>query len=279
MTGKNHIERELLLRYAMSEAPILDVREETKLALEDVRYVERHLQECTACQRQLELLKEAVEAGDHLLSKIVESHLHVAAVETVRPKKYPLLKWGLVLGPAVGVGVAFFFLSPTGRAFINPSIRVHASVESEVPASIQEVTKGVSPMADGAFRFSEGDYAGAVESFKRAASASPEDGDRGLARLNIGLTFLSMAEHRELGLFYKFDAELVDSALAHLNASLSMTTIHPRMQETALYFSAKAHLMRNDPAAALVPLEACVAIRGMKFREAEKLLKEIQNYL
>jgi len=278
MMGKNHINRELLLRYAMSEVPIYSEHEETKLAVEDVRYVERHLQECGECRQQLGLLKDAVETGDQLLAKILETHFHHPVTPVVKPRKFPRKTWGWVLAP-VGFAVVAFFLFPTTiRQWINPSVRGHASVENELSASVGEVTRGVSAVNQGANRFVEGNYSGAIESFRKAATSN-ESGDRGLAYLNIGLTFLAMAEHRQLGLFYQFDPQLADSALAYFAASLPLTTLYPRMQDTAFYFSAKAHLMREDLAAARESLDACIAIGGEKSEAAQKLLMEVRRHL
>jgi tetratricopeptide (TPR) repeat protein len=275
MMGKNHVERELLLRYAMSEVPIVGVREENKLALEDARYIERHLLECPACQQEVELFKDAVEAGDELLANVVEKHFHGQDVRVVTPKKFPIKTAGWIAAPALVVVALLFLASASMRSLINPPLRVQASVENELPSSINEFVKGLDTMADGAAHFLDGDYAGAVACFREASISAEEDSKRGLAHLNMGLSFLAMAERRELGLFYEFDRELADSALAHLDACLELTKPFPFFQEAALYFSAKAHLMRNDPAAARTSLEAGKAIRGPKHQAVVELLREL----
>jgi hypothetical protein len=277
MMGKNHVDRELLLRYAMSEVPIVGVREETRLALEDTRYIERHLVECPVCQHDFEVLKDAVEAGDELLANVVEKHLGGPEVRVVTQKKTHLKMAAWIVIPAICGVLALFMVSASMRSLINPALRVHASVENELPVSLTESVKGVDTMAEGAIHFMDGDYPGAVSSFRNSAASSTEDTQKALAHFNMGLTFLAMAEHRKLGLFYEFDRELADSALTHFDACLQLTQIFPRMKATALYYSAKAHLMRNDPAAARKSLEVCKAMRGFKYQEASNLLQELQG--
>jgi tetratricopeptide (TPR) repeat protein len=279
MTEKSpvHIEQQLLLRYAMSAVPIAGAREDEKPSAEDIRYIEQHLKECSECRRRAEVLKEAVVAGDRLLSKIVADHSDESAREAFTV--LALKKLRPFLFPAAATAVALTVLSIMVPPWFNPPFATQATVHQEVAQSLSTVTRSVSPMSDGAGYFEDGEYEQALGSFRVAASSANESSERGLAHLNLGLTFLRMAEHRQLGLFYTFDQELADSALTHLAKSLELSAAFPPMQETAYYFLAKAHLMRNDPRSAGSALQACIDLQREKAAAAQKLLDELSERL
>ncbi len=274
MMGKSHVDRELLLRYAMSEVHTSSAHDQNQLAIEDVRYIERHLQECADCQQQVVLMKDAVQVGDQLLTNIVEKHFYKPIPKVTRPRfSFDSLRIGWAPGLSAAFAVLAICLFLPG--WINPPFAPQATVNDEVGESFFSLTRGFSSLGDGAMRFSEKNYEAAIVSFRKSIHSEKEIKDRGLAHLYLGLTFLKVAENRRLGLFYSFDQGLADSALAHLKASMKLNDAFPLMQETALYFSAKAHLMRNDAGAASEALHTCAGMGLDKAQAAQKLLEEI----
>jgi len=274
MMGKSHVDRELLLQYAMSEVHTSIAHDWSQVASEDVRYIERHLQECSDCQQQLELMKDAVQIGDQLLTSIVERHFYKPSPSSVRPRfSIDKLRIGWLRG--LSAAIAVILLCGFLPGWINPPFAPQATVNNEQGVSELSMTRALSALNEGALRFNEGNYAAAIESFRKSIQSEDEIEDRGLAHLYLGLTFLKVAENRRLGFFYSFDQALADSALAYLNASLKLNDSFPLMQETTLYFSAKANLMRNDVRAASEALKACAEIGLEKSQAAKKLLEEI----
>ena len=270
-----HVEHELLLRYAMSETPIPGMSAEEGLGLEDRRYIERHLKTCAECRERVERLKVAVEAGDRLLSKAATDHLGEPAPNLLR--KFPLQKIrpALLLAAALVLVIAIF--SMFIRPWLNPPFASQAAVRDEVNESVVAVVMGMSDMNAGAAHFAKGNYQKAIASFRAATVSEEHASGRGLAHLNLGMTYLKVAEHRKFWLLYKFDRQSADSALVHLTASLQLTGEFPRMRATAFYFSAKAHLMRNDPAAAREALQACTSMKSEKFAAAKQLLEKLST--
>jgi len=274
MMGKSHVDRELLLRYAMSEVHTSVAYDQSQIATEDARYIERHLQECADCQQQLALMKDAVQVSDQLLTKIVEKHFYKPSPKIALPRfSFDKSRIGWAPGfSAVIVAIVICIFLP---GWINPPFTSQATVHDELGEFALPMPRNPSALNDGTAHFNEGNFAAAIESFRKSIHSKDEIADHGLAQLYLGLTLLKVAENRQLGLFYSFDQGLADSALAHLNASMEINSAFPRMQNVALYFSAKAHLMRNDARAASEALSDCAAMGLEKSQTAQKLLEEI----
>lgn len=276
MMGNNHVDRKLLLRYAMSEVHTSIAHDRSQIALEDARYIDRHVQECAHCQAQLALMRDAAQVGDELLSKIIEKRLFNHSPQIVKRRvslEELLSRWA----PRVAGAIAVVFVCILLPSLINPQYARQATVEYELGKSELPSPRKPSGLNQGAAYFNKGNYAAAIESFQRSIQSEDEIKDRGLAHLYLGLTFLKVAENRRLVFFYSFDRSLADSAVAHLNAGMKLNAAFPLMQDAALYFSGKAHLMRNDVRAASEALEACVAMRLEKSQAAQKLLKELSK--
>jgi tetratricopeptide (TPR) repeat protein len=262
----------------MSEAQTSIAHDQNQVPIDDARQIEQHLRECADCRQQVELMKDAVQVGDQLLNKIVERHFYKPSPKIVRPR-FSFDKLRIGWAPGLSAAIAVVLLCAFLPGWINPPYTPQATIHDELGASVFSATRGFSRVNDGAVRYSEGNYAAAIDSFRKSIDSEAEIKDRGVAHLYLGLTYLKVAENRRLGLFYSFDQELADSALAHLNASMKLNGSFPLMQNVALYFSAKAHLMRNDARAASEALKACAAMHIEKSQAAQKLLEEISPLL
>lgn len=269
-----HVEQELLLRYAMMTAAIVGVSKEEKLALEDVRYIERHLKSCATCRNQVERLEKTAKTGDRLLEKVVARHLGAEALPG-GVKRVAFKKVGLVLLPTAAVAL-LVVLSPKffPMSLSSPWVR-QAVLHDEVHESFT-VTRG-SAISEGAAYFADGLYDEAITSFRETLATPRDSAFHGLALLSMGLTYLQMAEQKKFFLFYEFDQEHADSALVHFAACLQSKHTLPRMRATALFFSAKAHLMRNELHAACQALQACIELGREKSAEARKLRTQLRE--
>jgi tetratricopeptide (TPR) repeat protein len=149
-----------------------------------------------------------------------------------------------------------------GRAVTpEPSLEQLARVDPPryEPPTLRDVPdEATARFLRGMERFGKADYVNAVEDLRRAAESDP---DAAHIRFFLGATHLMLGQ--------------VDAAIDRLRATVALGDTP--FLEDAHFYLAKALLRQKNVNAAQTELKTVVALKGMRSREAQQLLNDIER--
>jgi tetratricopeptide (TPR) repeat protein len=289
-----HIDDDLLTRYGIylsaPDEPDYDGR---RLTRQEIAAIEKHVNLCRPCrQKANQITQEYREIEAYLEQEGVPSlHLGRASLwSAVKGKTLNLFEdaASLVKGFTSLPKLRLYPLAATALAGIvillwaSPLFRDSEHAYNQLASLNLDKEKhgfltrneASQAMSDGLFAFDHGRFDEAVEKFEQFIAQNPGHPSLFYAQYVAGLACLAQAPRDIFGRFQKYDANLVDRGIQHLQAAVAASD-DLRIKEDAYWFIGKAHLMKQQAQAAKAAFEKVQEMKGTRFQDAQKMIAAI----
>ncbi len=286
-----HIDLEMMIRFAVHLSdpgePDYDGR---SLKTSEISTIERHVAECSACQKSLNRLRQDyqglnkyVERSDVARIRLAPRHSKSTSTSQVRMfmKSVKQAVEQIILAPlprlvpaTVGVMAVFFVIfwfGPFLRSG-NPYFDLVRLEHGEI--SFQTRGNSKLTLGDALAAFRAGNVEKAVSGLQSFIANSQDAATIPFARLVLGIAYLEDAKTNVLGRFERVNMERVEAAIETLQRAGSSSD-NLRIREESYWYLANAYLLKQEPENALVSLDRLLTLKGRRSEDATSLIEGI----
>ena len=278
LSDSAHVHTDLLSSYILYESGDAP---ENKLIPLIRNKIKTHIQECTVCKEEYDLLlNEYDDIKEHVNKSIKrepdQDQLHNSGshfLPTFLQQSY--FKYAFVALTVLIIGyVGLFSISTITTPYYEKNI--FASGENDF-----YTTRGRTSVLfqQGLNSIESGDYEKAIKFLNEDILANKNDRSIFYSYYIIGITYLNAAESDFIGLFKSYDRQDVDLAISNLRESIDRNNSgnYENLKLDSYYYIGRAYLLIEDNNSARSSLQKVIDGKGKYLMEAQKLIEQMEK--
>ena len=274
LSASGHIHPDLLSSYILFE---MGDDSESKLISIVKDKIKAHLDECSVCRDEYNLLTSEYKEIDKYVGKSVQRNSNANA--QISPAFFVSRMRSFIYAFAV---LLVFFIGYQG---------IYMMTTSQVPGYKTGIfsedqnefytTRGRTSESfqQGLNAIEKGDFNQAIEYLEKDINEHKNERSIFYTYYIKGITYLRMAESDFIGLFKSYDEEKVNLAISNLQESVEQNTSgdYENLKLDAYYYIGRAYLLIDNTNTAISNLQKVVEGKGKFAREAADLISQLEN--
>ncbi len=239
--------------------------------------IEEHLRNCSKCEELFKLFNSEYTEVDQFVSESIKdkSEKNVLAFFSDIKLTQKISSLRYIAGTIATLAIIYVGL------MVSDSILTPIYKKSFFNGNEFYVTRGrtTESFQKALTLIDSKDYENAVKYLKEDIDKNPNSESLFYAHYVLGLTYISKAETDFIGFFPSYDREDVIEGINNLKKSIELNKFEDfeNIKLNAYYFLGKAYLLINETDSAKVNLSIVIEGRGGYYKQAEDLLKQMNN--
>lgn len=278
LSDSNHLHTDLLSSYILYESG--DAPENKLIPLIKSK-IKTHIQQCTICKEEYDLL----------LNEYNEVKEHVDKTVTREPKREKIQKQGFTFFPGLlnqsnfryaFVALTIFIIGYVGLFTIS-SLSTPYYEKNIFTQENNEIytTRGRTSVffQQGLNSIENGDYEKAIKFLDEDILTNKNDNSIFYSYFIVGITYLKAAESDFMGLFKSFDRQDVELAISYLRESIDRNDSgdYENLKLDSYYYIGRAYLLIDDVNSAKSSLRKVVEGKGKFSLDSQKLIEQLEK--
>ncbi len=254
---------------------------ENGFASSRIKFIEKHIKECSKCSAAFLELSEEYSAIGKLVNSSACGGLQTskAVVQPERGERISFFQnrsFRYSFATVAAVIILFFSLAIISQLVTPKNIKLAKTEDN----SLSYVTRGRASdeFQKGLVALGEKKFNDAANYFESDIKDNKNDETIFYTHYILGLTYLKISSRDFLGLFPSFDEYSVNKAIYNFKKSIAANNSgsFPDITSNSYYFLAKAELSLGKTSQAKKDLEMVIKIKGSKIDQAKELLNNLE---